>query len=93
MTDGKVARYFMYDVISQFIYGTSVGFLRDGIDVGGLISAWQYLFNIGGMMASMPWLIRPTLFNAFSKKVLLPHTAHGKQLNKIHTVSIKGYHH
>lgn len=76
----------MYDVISQFIYGEPVGFIKTGNDVGGLIGAWQYLFNIGGLMASMPWLIGPTMFNTFSKKFILPFTAHGSKLSKIHCV-------
>lgn len=90
VTDEKIDRYFMYDVISQFIYGKPVGFLKESSDVEGLIKAWQSLFNIGGMMASMPWLIRPILFNLFSKRLVLPNTVHGKELNKIHRVREHG---
>ena len=59
------ARFYVYDTITQLIYGHPAGMVQQGQDVGGLIQAWHDMFRLGGLVATLPWLVHPIVKRFF----------------------------
>ena len=54
------------------IYGRSVGFVEKEKDVEDLIKSWHDMFLLGGLVATMPWLVHPLITSWPLKKFLMP---------------------
>ncbi|KAI4129722.1 MAG: hypothetical protein LQ338_002106 [Usnochroma carphineum] len=46
--------------------------VQQGREVDGLISEWHRVFTLGGLVATLPWLINPLIHNAILKRYLMP---------------------
>ncbi|KAL8671556.1 MAG: hypothetical protein Q9168_003941 [Polycauliona sp. 1 TL-2023] len=54
------------------VYGESTEMVQQGHEVNGLITEWHQAFTLGGLVASLPWLINPLIHNPLFKKYLMP---------------------
>ncbi len=80
-------RWHVYDTMTHLIYGKSVGMVQSGCDVDGLISEWHHMFTLGGVVATLPWLIRPLITNQWLKKFLMPTKGDSRGSGHIMSVS------
>lgn len=76
--------------MTQLIYGVPVGMVEMGREVDRLISEWHYILTLGGLMATLPWLINPIVTNRFLKPFLMPSKRHGTGSGHIMKVSGQG---
>lgn len=81
------SRWHVYDTITQLIYGVPVGMVEKGRDIDRLISEWHHMFRLGGLMATLPWLIQPIITNRCLKPFFMPSKRHGSGSGHIMTVS------
>lgn len=65
-------RWHIYDTVTQMIYGEPIGMVEKGSDIDGLISQWHRVFPLGGLLATLPWLINPLITNRFLNRFLMP---------------------
>lgn len=63
--------------MTQVIYGVPVGMVDKGRDVDRLISEWHRVFTLGGLIATLPWLVVPIINNRYLKPFLMPYKWHG----------------
>ena len=56
-------------------------------DVDGLISQWHSVFTLGGLVATLPWLIHPIISSPLFKKRFMPNKYHTTGSGHIMTVS------
>ena len=63
--------------MTQVIYGVPVGMVDKGRDVDRLISEWHRVFTLGGLIATLPWLVVPIINNRYLKPFLMPSKWHG----------------
>lgn len=54
----NITRYLAYDVITELGFGESMGFVRQGQDVGGLIKCFHYALPAIGALARLPILTK-----------------------------------
>ena len=47
-----------------------------GQDVDKLISEWHKMFTMGGLLATLPWLVKPIISNPVLKPLLMPSHSH-----------------
>lgn len=73
--------------MTHLIYGKSVGMVERGCDVDGLISEWHHVFTLGGLVATLPWLIHPIITNPWLKRFLMPSKLHSTGSGHIMSVS------
>ena len=66
------ARWYVYDAVTELIYGEPAGFVAQGKDVGGLIKAWHDMFRLGGLIATVPWLIHPLITSWPLRRYMMP---------------------
>lgn len=60
-----------------------------GHDVENLIKSWHDMFRLGGLVATLPWLIHP-LINAYPfNKYLMPRKGHRSGSGHIMSVSAR----
>ena len=82
------AQWFVYDMVSHLGFGSAIGFVREGRDVGGLIQAFHDMAPLAGLVAAIPWVVNPILKNPLLKPWLMPkagdNTGTGK-IMKVHT--------
>ena len=45
----------------QLVYGEPGRFTEEGRDVEGLINSWHHMFTLGGLVATLPWLVHPLI--------------------------------
>ncbi|KAL8833986.1 MAG: hypothetical protein Q9170_003988 [Blastenia crenularia] len=69
-------RWHVYDTVTKMIYGKGTGMVEQGSEVNGLISEWHRVFTLGGLVASLPWLINPLIHHPLLKKLLMPSKRH-----------------
>ncbi|KAL8974487.1 MAG: hypothetical protein Q9197_001277 [Variospora fuerteventurae] len=65
-------RWHIYDTVTKMIYGEATGMVEQGCEVNGLISEWHRAFTLGGLVATLPWLINPLIHHPFFKRFLMP---------------------
>ena len=80
-------RWHVYDTLIHLIYGESVGMVQSGCDVDGLISEWHHEFTLGGLVATLPWLVRPIITNPWLKRFLMP--TKGNSTGSGHIMSVR----
>ena len=61
--------------------------VEKGHDVDRLIGEWHRVFTLGGLVATLPWLIRPIIMNRYLKIFLMPSKRHGTGSGHIMLVS------
>ena len=66
-------RWYVYDAVTHLIYGEPAGFVDQEQDVDGLIEAWHDMFRLGGLVATLPWLIHPLITSWPLKRYIMPH--------------------
>ncbi|KAL8800722.1 MAG: hypothetical protein Q9182_004965 [Xanthomendoza sp. 2 TL-2023] len=54
------------------VYGEATGMVQQGQEVDGLITEWHRVFTLGGLVASLPWLINPLIHHPLLKRFLMP---------------------
>lgn len=54
------------------VYGEATKMVEQGHEVDGLITEWHRVFTLGGLVASLPWLINPLIHQPFLKGLLMP---------------------
>ena len=87
--DQPLPRYYVYDSITHLIYGKTAGMVEAGHDVENLIKSWHEMFRLGGLVATLPWLIHP-LINAYPfNKYLMPQKGHRSGSGHIMSVSAR----
>ena len=87
--DQPLPRYYVYDSITHLIYGKTAGMVEAGYDVENLIKSWHDMFRLGGLVATLPWLIHP-LINAYPfNKYLMPQKGHRSGSGHIMSVSAR----
>ena len=69
--------------MTQVIYGVPVGMVDKGRDVDRLISEWHRVFTLGGLLATLPWLVGPLINNRYLKPFLMPSKWHGHGIGHI----------
>ena len=79
----------MYDTVTQLIYGTPVGMVKAGRDVDKLISEWHKMFTLGGLLATLPWLIYPIISNPFLKPFFMPSHTNPTKMGSDHVISVR----
>ncbi|KAL8956243.1 MAG: hypothetical protein Q9193_006180 [Seirophora villosa] len=57
-------------------YGEATGMVEQGRDVNGMISEWHRVFTLGGLVATLPWLINPLIHHPLLKRFLMPSKQH-----------------
>lgn len=50
--------------------------VEEGRDVNELILQWHNIFTLGGLVATLPWLIHPIISNSLLRGILMPHKGH-----------------
>ena len=81
------SRWYVYDTITQLIYGVPAGMVENGRDVDHLIKEWHHIFTLGGLIATLPWLINPIITSRYLKPFLMPSKRHGTGSGHVMTVS------
>ncbi|KAL8901482.1 MAG: hypothetical protein Q9207_005180 [Kuettlingeria erythrocarpa] len=71
-TNADACRWYVYDTITHLIYGHPFGLVEKGADVEGLIKSWHDMFFLGGLVATLPWIIHPLITTWPLKKYLMP---------------------
>ena len=71
-----VDRWHVYDTITKLIYGRPVRMVERGEDVDGLVSEWHKIFRLGGLVATLPWLVHPIISAPLLKDIFMPHKGH-----------------
>lgn len=61
--------------------------VEEGRDVDRLISEWHRVFTLGGLIATLPWLINPIIRNRYLKTFLMPSKGHNTGSGHIMSVS------
>jgi len=69
-------RYYVYDTITTLLYGRPVGMIEQGRDVDNLIESWHDMFTMGGLVATLPWLVHPVITSWLFKDYLMPRKGH-----------------
>ena len=80
------ARWHVYDTITHLIYGEPVGMTIEGRDVNGLVAQWHKIFTLGGLVATLPWLIHPII--SIKWLGLMPSKSHKFGAGHIMNVSV-----
>lgn len=88
IASSDIFRFYVYDAITLLIYGKSVGMVDSGHDVDHLISDWHQVFTLGGLIATLPWLISPIIKSRYMKRFLMPHKRHGSGSGHVMMVSL-----
>ena len=81
------SRWHVYDTITSLIYGEPVGMVEQGRDVDGLINEWHSIFTLGGLVATLPWLVHPIISNRLLKRFFMPSKGNSKGSGHVMTVS------
>ena len=71
------SRWHIYDTMTRVIYGVPVGMVDKGRDVDRLIGEWHRVFTLGGLIATLPWLLGPIINYIYLKPFLMPSEWHG----------------
>lgn len=50
--------------------------VEEGRDVDRLISEWHHVFTLGGLVATLPWLVNPIIRNRYFKTFFMPSKGH-----------------
>ena len=66
------AQWFVYDLVSHLSFGSAIGFVKEGKDIGGLIEAFHSMAPLAGLVAAIPWVVNPILKNPLLKRWLMP---------------------
>lgn len=74
--------------MTQVIYGVPLGMVEKGRDVDRLIGEWHRVFTLGGLIATLPWLIGPIINNRYLKPFLMPSKWHGHGIGHIMRVGM-----
>jgi len=78
--------------VSLLAFGKPIGFIHEARDVGGLIKAFHDMALMAGLVAILPWLMKPLLHTPILKQWLMPTPGDGSGTGKIMQVSRKkGY--
>lgn len=56
----------------MMVYGEATGMVERSREVNGLISEWHRTITLGGLVASLPWLIIPLIHHPLLKRFLMP---------------------
>lgn len=80
-------RWFVYDTMTEIIYGNAIGMVANCSETDGLIQEWHRMFPIGGLLASLPWLFGPVVSNRWLKPFLMPNKANKSGSGYIMSVS------
>lgn len=64
--------------------------VEEGRDVENLIKSWHDMFRLGGLVATLPWLIHPVISNSLLKKYLMPQKGQKHGAGHIMSVSYIG---
>ncbi|MCJ1391461.1 hypothetical protein MMC18_004325 [Xylographa bjoerkii] len=70
-------RWMLFDTITQVTFSNLIGFIKHGQDVNGFISSIYGMSYFAGLIATLPWLMRPLLQHPYLKRFLLPHEGDG----------------
>lgn len=84
-------RWYIYDTITQLIYGTPAGMVESGSDVDHLIGEWHRAFTLGGLVATLPWLMDPIITNRYLKPFLMPSKRHDIGSGHIMRVGVQSW--
>ena len=60
--------------------------VESGCDVDCLISDWHHEFTLGGLVATLPWLVHPIITNRWFKRFLIP--SKGNNMGSGHIMSV-----
>lgn len=80
-------RWHVYDTVTQLIYGEPTGMVEAGRDVDGLINEWHSVFTLGGLVATLPWLVHPIISNRLFKPFFMPRKSHSRGSGHVMSVS------
>ena len=80
-------RWHVYDTVTHLIYGKSTDMVQNDCDVDGLIGEWHHEFTLGGMVATLPWLVVPIIKNPWLKRFLMP--TKGNSTGSGHIMSVR----
>ena len=83
----SIRRWHVYDTITRLIYGRPVGMILQGRDVDDLITKWHDIFTLGGLVATLPWLIHPIISAPWLRNFLMPRKGHSFGSGYIMSVS------
>ena len=79
-------RWYIYDTVTHLIYGEPAGFVAQEKDVNALIESWHDMFRLGGLVATLPWLIHPLITSWPLKRYLMPHKGQSRGSGAIMSV-------
>ena len=50
--------------------------MENGRDIDGLICQWHRVFTLGGLVATLPWLVHPIISSPWLKNFFMPSKLH-----------------
>lgn len=66
--------------------------VEQGRDVQDLIKSWHDMFHLGGLVATLPWLIHPIISSPVLKNYLMPQKGQSRGSGYVMSVSNKWAH-
>ena len=84
-----IIRWYVYDTITHLTYGKPAGMVEQGRDVQNLIKSWHDMFHLGGLVATLPWLIHPIICSPVLKNYLMPQKGQSRGSGYVMSVSSK----
>lgn len=79
-------RWFAYDTICQLSFGEPLGFVKEGRDIEDLIGNFHKMAPFAAVVGALPWLARPFLENAITRRFAMPKPGDGTGTGKIMAV-------
>ena len=62
--------------------------VKSGQDVDHLIKSWHDMFRLGGLVATLPWLVHPIISFPLLRQYLMPQPGHKSGSGHIMSVSM-----
>ncbi|CAG8953710.1 hypothetical protein HYFRA_00006599 [Hymenoscyphus fraxineus] len=76
-------KWFIYDTVSGLAFGKSPGFVKNGMDVEGLIESFHSMAPMAGLVATLPHIMNSILNTPILGNWLMPHSGDGTGTGRI----------
>ena len=80
-------RWYLYDTITDLLFGKPLGFVRQGADVDGLLATFRNTGWVIGLMALFPYILNPLFRLPTIGKYLLPSSGDSIGIGKVMKVA------